>query len=141
MCLTAEMCINDARDFQRHGEYDLAIQSLQYAQAIDFQHEFEIEIQKLLSFNYRKSENYSLALLHINNAVNLILPKEKSQEDNEELAICLMNKGIIYEETGDCANAIKCYLPALKIFVDTFNSGTQNSGTVINALLTIGLFY
>ena len=66
-----EVYINDARNFQRHGQYDLAIESLNQAQRIDIQHQFEIEIQKLLSFNYRKLGDFSLALFHINNAINL----------------------------------------------------------------------
>lgn len=136
-----EVYINDARNFQRHGQYDLAIESLNQAQRIDIQHQFEIEIQKLLSFNYRKLGDFSLALFHINNAINLASSKTDSKKAHEEYAICLMNKGIIYEETDKQSKAIKCYLPALKIFMDLFGSEPENFGIIINAFLTIGLLY
>lgn len=136
-----EVYIKDAKNFQKFGQYDLAIEALEQAQKIDSQHQFEVEIQKLLSFNYRKLGNFSLALLHINNAINLALSPKTAEKADEEYAVCLMNKGVIYEELGDSATAIKCYLPALKILIDLFNSTPEKFGIIINAFLTIGLLY
>jgi len=136
-----EVYINDARNFQRHGQYDLAIESLNQAQRIDIQHQFEVEIQKLLAFNYRKLGDFSLALFHINNAINSAFSKESTEKAHEEYAVCLMNKGVIYEEMSEQAKAIKCYIPALKIIIDLFNSDPENFGMIINAFLTIGLLY
>lgn len=58
---TAEVYIEDARNFQMHGQHDLAIESLEIARTVDNLHIFEAEIQKLLSFNYRKLGKFDLA--------------------------------------------------------------------------------
>lgn len=133
-----EVYIQDARNFQKHGEYDLAIETLWAAREVDDQHIFEAEIQKLLSFNYRKLSKFDLALLHINIALSLTKNVETSKED---YAICLMNKGVVYEEIGNYEKALECYLPALKIFTNLFNTKPESHGLIINALLTIGLLY
>ena len=44
-----EVYIKDAKNFQKFGQYDLAIEALEQAQKIDSQHQFEVEIQKLLT--------------------------------------------------------------------------------------------
>lgn len=133
-----EIYIEDARNFQKHAQYDLAIEALLAAIEVDYQHVFEAEIQKLLCFNYRKLGEFDLALLHINAAVNLTKSTETSKE---EYAICLMNKGVVYEEIGDSEKALKCYLPALTIFTNLLNAKPEKHGIIINALLTIGLLY
>ena len=135
---SVEIYIEDARNFQRHGQYDLAIETLWRARECDIQHVFEAEIQKLLSFNYRKLGKFDLALLHINAAVNLTKNKDKAKE---EYAICLMNKGVLYEEIGDSEKALECYLPALEIFTNLLSAKPEKHGIIINALLTIGLLY
>lgn len=43
--------IEDARRFQRCGDHELAISSLQLAQQEDRLNEYEVEIQKLFSFS------------------------------------------------------------------------------------------
>ena len=136
--------ISDARKFQRCGEYDLAIESLKKAQLVDQQQDYEVEVQKLLSFNYRKLKKFDLALFHINNAVRLAklaFNQTHSEQTKSDYAICLMNQGIIYEEMNAADKAILCYLPALEIFTELFDSSPKNYGIIINALLTIGLFY
>lgn len=130
----------DARNFQKYGQYDYAIDSLCKAEELDHQHEFEAEIQKLLSFNYRKLEDLGQALYHINNAIH-INSVANTDEAKKESAICLMNKGIIYEELKQTDKALKCYLSALKIFTDLFDLDPINYGLIINALMTIGMFY
>ena len=91
--------IDDARRFQRCSDHDLAISSLQLAQQEDHHKEHEIEIQKLFSLSYRKIGNYNMALLHINNAINQNAKRNNDKQAQNEHAICLMNKGIIYEES------------------------------------------
>lgn len=140
MCYKVETYITDARKFQKYGQYELAIDSLWKAKDLDHQHEFEIEIQKLLSFNYRKLENFELALYHINNAICLSAV-DSTDELKKERAICFMNKGIIYEEQKRIDKVLECYLPALKIFTDLFNSDPNIYGLIINAIMTIGMFY
>ena len=140
MCCQVEEYINDARNFQKHGQYDFAIDSLWKAQELDHQHEFEAEIQKLLSFNYRKLGNFDYALIHINNAIR-INSIESTAKAKKERAICFMNKGVIYEELNRKEKVMECYLPALKTFMDLYSSDPDNYGLIINALMTIGMFY
>lgn len=140
MCYKSKTYIIDARNFQKHGQYDYAIDSLCKAKELDCQHEFEAEIQKLLSFNYRKLGDFGQALYHINNAIH-IKSVENTDEAKKECAICLMNKGIIYEELKQTNKVLECYLPALKIFTDLFDLDPDNYGLIINALMTIGMFY
>lgn len=140
MCNKSEVYISDARNFQKHSQHEFAIDALWKAKDLDYHHEFEAEIQKLLSFNYRKLGDYNRALIHINNAIRI---NSTGVTDNlkKEYAICLMNKGIIYEEQNKLDKVLECYLPALKIFTDLFNSDPDNYGLIINALMTIGMFY
>lgn len=136
--------ISDARKFQRHGEYDLAIESLKNAQLLDLQQEYEVEIQKLLSFNYRKIKKHGLALFHISNAIRinkLDFEQTHKRQAKADYAICLMNQGVIYEEMNSAEKAIACYLSALEIFTELFDTSPENYGIIINALLTIGIFY
>lgn len=102
--------IDDARRFQRCSDHDLAISSLQLAQQEDHHKEHEIEIQKLFSLSYRKIGNYNMALLHINNAINQNAKRNNDKQAQNEHAICLMNKGIIYEESKRYDNALDCKL-------------------------------
>lgn len=140
MCDKLDTYINDARNFQKHGQYDFAIDFLWKAKKLDCQHKYEAEIQKLLSFNHRKLGEYEQALIHINNAIR-INSIEIADNWKKEYAICLMNKGIIFEELKRKDKVLECYLPALKIFTDLFDSDPDNYGVIINALMTIGMFY
>lgn len=142
--ISPEEYINDARKHQKHGGYDLAIDSLKMAQQIDLQHKFTIEIHKLLSFNYRKLGNLDMALYYIDNAISYAktsLKQLESQQMQNEYAVCLMNKGIVYEERNELDKVVECYLSALQIFMKLYNSDSENYGLIINTLLTIGMFY
>jgi tetratricopeptide (TPR) repeat protein len=141
MAHKAEVYIADARNFQKFGQYDLAFNALKDAQHSDEQCKYELEIQRLFSYNYRKSGNLDMALFHINNAINAISSRVDNKPSENEYAICLMNKGIIYEEQKHYKKALECYLPALEIFVGLSNSKPEDYGLIINALLTIGLLY
>lgn len=133
--------INDARRFQRCGDHEFAISSLQLAQQEDHFKEHEIEIQKLFSLSYRKIENYNMALLHINNAINRNAKHNNSTQVQNEHAVCLMNKGIIYEECKRYDNALDCYISAVDTFISLHKDNPEEYGLIINALLTLGLFY
>lgn len=118
--------IDDARRFQRCSDHDLAISSLQLAQQEDHHKEHEIEIQKLFSLSYRKIGNYNMALLHINNAINQNAKRNNDKQAQNEHAICLMNKGIIYEESKRYDNALDCYISAVDTFA-SIDKGTRGS--------------
>lgn len=133
--------IDDARRFQRCGDHEFAIASLQLARQEDRRNEYEVEIQKLLSLSYRKMGNYDMALLHINNAINQNAKMNNSIRLRDEYAVCLMNKGIIYEECKRDDNALNCYIPAVNEFISLHKDNLDKHGLIINALLTLGLFY
>lgn len=144
MCLLSTDYISDARNFQRCGEYELAIMSLNRAREVDKQKKNGVEIEKLLSFNYRKLKQFDLALFHINNAIKdakLACNLAHDKQTKNDYAICLMNKGIIYETINATDKVEACYLPALEIFIDLFDATPEHYGIIINALLTIGMFY
>lgn len=143
MDTTAKFLISEAKNYQRYGNYDLAIDELTNALlATDFK-DYEIDIRKLLCFNYRKIGNRDMALLHINHAINSLEANSAflhSKEGQLELAICLMNKGIVFEEAKSTGKAISCYLQALEIF-ERICDNEDNVGLIINALFTIGMLY
>lgn len=133
--------LDDARHFQKHGEHELAMSSLYMAQQNDRLKEHEIEIQKLFSFSCRKLGNYNMALLHINNALAENAKLEKNVNTQNERAVCLMNKGIIYEQLTNYDKAIKCYLLAVDIFISLYKENPEKNGLIINSLFTLGLLY
>lgn len=137
----AQIHIDDARQFQKYGDHESALSSLQLAQQADRLKEHEVEIQKLISFNYRKIGDFNMALLHINNAINQNAKYNNSKQNQNEHAVCLMNKGIIYEEHNRYDNALDCYLPAVELFISLHKANPDEYGIIINALLTLGLFY
>ncbi len=147
MSINAETYIMDSRSFQRCGEYDLAIDSLFKAKSVDNDRRHEVEIHKLLSYNFRKLGQFESALLYINYALNAVrgLIQKSGEEEQElarlEFAICLMNKGVVYEEMGKVENALECYHPALEILLRLYEHDSSFSGVVINALFTIGALY
>lgn len=52
-----------------------------------------------------------------------------------------MNKGIIYEESKRYDNALDCYISAVDTFISLHKNNPEEHGLIINALLTLGLFY
>lgn len=135
----SKIYINDAKNFQLNGQFDLAILYLEQAQQYDCSNEHYVEIQKLLCFNYRKMEDFDMALLHINYAINFLLKQELTA--SKEYAICLMNKGVVFEERHEYTKALSCYTPALEILKKLCNSIPDEFGLIINALFTIGALY
>lgn len=137
----AQNYIDDARQLQRCGDFEQALSSLQLAQQSDRMKEHEVEIQKLFSFCYRKIGDYRMALMHINNAINRNEKLNKNTHTQNEYAVCLMNKGIIYEESKRYDKALDCYISAVDMFISLNKNNPTQYGLIINALLTLGLFY
>lgn len=136
-----EQCIQDARSFIRYGDYDLAISVLFDVLNSKASLKQKVTAHKLLCQCYRKTEEYSLALLHINRALTLNSKANLNEEVKEEHAICLMNKGIVFETQGKYKDAIACYQPAIRIFHELFEEHQESHGVIINALLTLGSCY
>ena len=88
----AQQYIDDARRFQKNGNYELAIALLTQASQQKLSPTHELEIQKLLSFNYRKAGNFDMALFHINNALNLF--SKCSEDKNAQKPAYAMHNGL-----------------------------------------------
>ena len=136
-----QVLIDDARQLQQFGDHDLALSMLLQAQQKDTLREHDVEIEKLFCLSYRKMSNYSMALLHINNAINFNAKRKNSNQKSNEHAVCLMNKGIVYEESKRYNDALNCYIPAVEAFISLYKDNPDEYGLIINALLTLGLFY
>lgn len=136
----AGIYLDDARRFQKNGEYEFAIILLEKARSVDYDKIYELEIEKLLGFNYRKLQKFDISLLHINNAI-AIAKESKLENADVQYGICLMNRGILFEEQGEIDKALKSYLPALDVFTSLYDSSPTDFGIIINALLTIAMLY
>ena len=136
-----DQCICDARSFAQCGNYDLAISALYNVLNRKSTPKQRITACKILSLCYRKTEQYSLALLHINKAISINSAEQPSEEAKEEKAICLMNKGVVYEELGRMSDAIACYQPAVHTILELFEKRQDSHGIIINALITLGTCY
>lgn len=139
--ISPETYIKEARYFQANGQYDLAISELEKAQSYDSTKKYYVEIQKSICYNYRKIGDFNLALLHINYAINYLLKSSLDNEKNKDYAICLMNKGVVFEEQSDVPKAEECYLLTLKIFKYLCLDQPDDYGLLINAYFTVDAFY
>lgn len=133
--------IEEARRYQSFGDYEMSVASLNKASQSDRSKEHEVEIQKLLCLCYRKMEDYDMALYHINNAINANTKHVQTPKIRNERAVCLMNKGIVYEVSNRPKNAEECYRTAVNIFEQLHKGNSANYGIIINAMLTFGMFY
>lgn len=133
--------IEDAQRLQKCGDHDVAVSMLTRALCEDKQEMFAVEIHKLLSFSHRKLGNNELALVHINRAIGLVQDKTKTNQSIYEYAVCLMNKGVVCESAKRYDSALESYQSAVTIFQEVQRSNPEHSGALINALITLGLFY
>jgi len=140
-----DICISDARNFHNHGMYEDAISLLSSVYVTSPVSLKSAEVYKLLSSNYRKLGDYDMALININKAINITKKlRAKSSTLNEaelESAICLMNKGIIFEERGESSKAIAIYREALILFKQLHGENKAENGIIINSLVTLGIAY
>lgn len=136
-----QILISDARGLQKIGLYEEAIQVLisslpSASPTLEF-----VEIYKLLCYNYRKLEDFDLALYNINQAINMTQKcrsKDNVDDANIQLAICLMNKGIVFESRNEPKKALELYDEAIKLFKKLTTPKKIDNGIIINALLTAG---
>ena len=125
MMLIIEDYLSVARNFQNHGQHELAVDALKQALELDFEKMHYITICKLLCFNDWKMNKFDMALIHIIYA----------------LSTCLMNNGIVFEEQQKIKKTPDCHLPAVNIIKRVYKSVPSENGLLINALLTVGMLY
>lgn len=133
--------ISDARNFHIHGMYDEAIATLNLIRNSKLDREDKIELYKLLSFNYRKLGQYETALYNINIAIQSAKQESQDEQDIRKYAICLMNKGVIYDEQNKFVQAIACYEQAVNLLISLYESTQNEYGIIINALINLGSAY
>lgn len=136
-----EQLIQDSRLFIRYGDYDLAIATLSNVLNSKSSLTQKAAVHKLLCQCYRKTEQYNLALVHINKAISINSKGKLDRRAREEHAICLMNKGIVLEVQGKYTDAIASYQSAISNFLDMFENSQESYGIIINAYLTLGSCY
>lgn len=134
------LAINDARIFQKYCLFDEAITCLSKIELPIKDKNLEYDILKLLSFNYRKLQEYSFALIYINQAIKCIQVGKGIVNRNSAMAVCLMNKGVIYDEQKKYKEAIKIYISAIELFKQDYKE-TGDGGKLINALINLGIAY
>lgn len=136
--------IQDVRAFQSTGMHDEAIALLKGAEIIAESISDKIEIYKLLCFNLRKTDQMSLALVYINKAINYAKKQMEmcSISDNiMEYAICLMNRGVIYDALKSYNKAIDSYYIASNHLINLYENNEFEGGIIINSLINLGMAY
>lgn len=133
------LVIDDARKFNRYCLYEEALEKLNEVLLPIKYKDLECDILKLKSFTYRKLQEYDMALIYINRALQCASHNNIVDKDIT-YAICLMNKGVIYDEQRKYFEAIRVYLEAVDIFRNAFKE-TNDEGKLINALINLGTAY
>lgn len=131
--------IDDARKFNRYCLYEESLEKLNEVILPIKNKDLEQEILKLKSFIYRKLQEPDMALIYINQALQCI-KNHNFIDKNIKYAICLMNKGVIYDEQKKYMQAIREYTIAVDIFRNDFKK-TNDEGKLINSLITLGTAY
>lgn len=142
--------IHEANVYRKEHEYDVAIgRYMELYQIIKrnkrYYNQYGYEILKQLCFCYRKTGNVSAATKFINEAIRLAsknsLKYGSNDEARENLAICYMNKGVIYEERGIYDEAIENYNMGVIIFRELVAHNDAKVNLLLNALLNLGTVY
>lgn len=142
--------MHEANVYRKEREYDVAIEKyIELYQAIkrnkQYYSQYGCEILKQLCFCYRKKGNIGAAIKSINEAIKLANKNSLRYESNdgarENLAICYMNKGVIYDERGIYDEAIENYNMGVIIFRDLVAHNDAKVNLLINALLNLGTVY
>lgn len=142
--------MHEANVFRKEQEYDVAMEKyLELYQTIknnrEYYSQYGCELLKQLCFCYRKKGDISAAIESIDEAVRLAhknnLRYGNSDETREDLAICYMNKGVIYDEMGIYDEAIENYTMGVNIFRELLARNDAKVNLLINALLNLGTVY
>lgn len=104
--------------------------------------QYGCELLKQLCFCYRKKGDISAAIESIDEAIRLALKNSlrygNNDEARENLAICYMNKGVIYDEQGVYDETIENYNMGVNIFRELIAHNDGKVNLLINALLNLG---
>lgn len=142
--------IYEANVYRKEQEYDVAMKKyMELYQTIkrnkQYYSQYGCEILKQLCFCYRKKGNVSSAIESINEAIKLANKNSLRYGSNdgarENLAICYMNKGVIYDERGIYDEAIENYNMGVAIFRQLVVHNDAKVNLLINALLNLGTVY
>lgn len=109
--------IDEMRYFLRYGLYEEAVEVGKKTDIDKLDLKEKIQFYKLMALSYRKLELQDCALIYISKAISIITEQKKLDDSLErELAICFMNKGVIYDSQKDYDKACEIYLQAIRIF-------------------------
>lgn len=142
--------MHEANVYRKEQEYDVAIEKyLELYQAIknnrQYYSQHGCELLKQLCFCYRKKGDISAAIESIDEAIRLAhknsLRYGNNDETREILAICYMNKGVIYDERGVYDETIENYNMGVNIFRELIAHNDGKVNLLINALLNLGTAY
>ena len=140
----------EANVCRKEQEYDLAVKKyIELYQILkknkQWYQQYGCEVLKQLCFCYRKKKNIKAAIDSINEAIRLTsknsLKYECNQTARSNLAICYMNKGVIYDEMGIFDTAIENYNMGVSIFRELVTHNGTQMNLLINALLNLGTAY
>lgn len=140
----------EANVYRKEQEYDLAVEKyIELYQIVkkstQWYQQYGCEVLKQLCFCYRKKRNTNAAVDSINEAIRLAGKNSLKYESNEaarsNLAICYMNKGVIYDEIGDFDVAIENYNMGVSILRELVAYNGTQMNLLINALLNLGTAY
>lgn len=136
--------IEEAKEFIVEQEFENAIDVLD--KALDIIGEMEemyaeetVKICKLQGLCYRKNNMFEEGIEVLNKAENLCRKLYLKRNDiawRRELAICYMNKAIIYDSQERVREAIELYKSAIELFSDLNDNESR-----VKAMLSLGVAY
>ena len=148
--LEIEDKLYEANVYRKEQEYDIAIEKyIELYQIVknspQYYQQYGCEILKQLCFCYRKEKNIDSALMFINEAIKLANKNSLKFGNNEEtrtnLAICYMNKGVIFDEREIYDIAIENYNMGVSILRELVSYSGTKLNLLLNALLNLGTAY
>lgn len=136
--MTKSKLFDEIRYFQRYELHEEALEIAQQAKVDELNILEKVRLYKLMTLSYRKIGAINQAFICINKAITIIKKEKKIRNDSsldKELAICLMNKGVIYDSERSFYDACSTYREAIAIFRTIYDLDNE---TMSNALLNYG---
>lgn len=127
-----EINIADIQYFQKYEMHEEALTIALQIPTDKLESLNKCKLYKLTSLSYRKLGLTEDALIYINRAISVVKNENNWDNKEKEIAICLMNKGVIYDAAKSYKEACDIYRQALSIFKSI--EGIED-GIVANALI------